>query len=309
MSFKIFKQGEQVKTECLTAVIYGEPGVGKTSVSMTTENPILLDFDMGLQRAVNRKTAVRVDSWSDVMDLIKSKDFSSLNPNTIIIDTAGTMLDNYIAEYVKKDDPKNSRRGGELSLQGYGAIKNVFKQFMDWAKKQGKNLIFIAHATDKRDGDDTLAIPKMTGGSYDILRESSDLIGYMYSSKNARVIDFTPKATHIGKDCAEIGLVEIPHYTEESYATFIQDLIDKTLNKMNEMGEEQQAALETIKEYREVVKSINHADDANIQIDVISEEESKVMKVQLFNILKDHCESIGVEYDRKTKKFQENVPA
>lgn len=209
MKFKLIKEGEQVRTESLTAVIFGEPGVGKTSVSMTTENPILLDFDMGLQRAVNRKTAVRVDDWSGVMELIQSSDFKQLAPETIIVDTAGTMLDNYIADYVRKDDPKNSRRGGELSLQGYGAIKNVFKQFMDWAKKQGVNLIFVAHATERRDGDDTQFIPKMTGGSYDILRESSDLIGYMHTSKSQRVIDFTPKSTHIGKDCAEIGLVEI----------------------------------------------------------------------------------------------------
>ncbi len=307
MSFKIFKTGEQVKTECLTAVIYGEPGVGKTSVSMTTNNPILLDFDVGLQRAVNRKTAVRVDSWQGVMELIKSKDFSSLNPKTIIIDTAGTMLDNYIAEYVKKDDPKNSRRGGELSLNGYGAIKNVFKQFMDWANKQGKNLIFLAHSKERNEGDDTVFIPKMTGGSYDILRESSDLIGYMHTSKNSRVIDFTPRANHIGKDCAEIGVIEVPHYTHENYPTFIQDLIDKTLTTMNAMGEEQQAVLEMLNEYRETVKSVESAVDANIQIDVISEEENKTKKIQLFGILKKQCESIGIKYDSKTKKFIDNV--
>jgi len=303
MSFTIFKQGDQVKTESLTAVIYGEPGIGKTSVSMTTDNPILLDFDMGLQRAVNRKTAVRVDSWNGVMELIESKDFEKLNPKTIIIDTAGTMLDNYIAEYVKKDDPKNSRRGGELSMSGYGSMKNVFKQFMDWAKKQGKNLIFLAHSKERTEGDDVVFIPKMTGGSYDILRESSDLIGFMYASKNSRVINFNPSPNHIGKDCAEIGVIEVPHYTDEHYPTFIQDLIDKTLNKMNAMGEAQTAVLEMLNEYRETVKGIKTVEDANIQIDVISEEESKTTKIQLFNILKNHCESIGIQYDSKTKKF------
>lgn len=303
MSFTIFKQGDQVKTESLTAVIYGEPGIGKTSVSMTTDNPILLDFDMGLQRAVNRKTAVRVDSWNGVMELIKSKDFEKLNPKTIIIDTAGTMLDNYIAEYVKKDDPKNSRRGGELSMSGYGSMKNVFKQFMDWAKKQGKNLIFLAHSKERTEGDDAVFIPKMTGGSYDILREASDLIGFMYASKNSRVINFTPSPSHIGKDCAEIGTVVVPHYTDENYPAFIQDLIDKTLSKMNAMGEAQAAVLEMLNEYRESVKSIESAEDANIQIDVISEEESKTAKIQLFGILKKHCESIGIQYDTKTKKF------
>ena len=303
MSFKIYSEGEQVKTECLTAVIFGEPGVGKTSVSMTTSNPILLDFDMGLQRAVNRKTAVRVEKWSDVTDLIKSKDFQTINPDTIIIDTAGTMLDNYIADHVKKDDPKNSRRGGELSLQGYGALKNTFQQFMNWAKGQRKNLIFIAHATDKQDGDDVQRIPKMTGGSYDTLRESADLIGYMFVSKNERVIEFTPKAGHIGKDCAEIGLVTIPHYTDEKYESFLQDLIDQTLGKMNTMSEEQTELLRMISDYREEVKNVTTAEEANAQIGVIGMEENRTLQIQLFGILKAHCENLEISYDGKQKLF------
>ena len=79
ISFQIINEGESVKTECLTAVIFGEPGVGKTSVSMTTDNPVLLDFDMGVQRSAVRKTAVRVDSWQGVQDLIESKDFGTQN--------------------------------------------------------------------------------------------------------------------------------------------------------------------------------------------------------------------------------------
>src|SRR5690625_3193934 len=90
MSFKIISETDPIETSSLIAVIYGEPGIGKTSVSFTTGNPILIDFDGGIQRAANRKTAVRVDNWEGVNSLIASKDFEKLNPQTIIVDTAGT---------------------------------------------------------------------------------------------------------------------------------------------------------------------------------------------------------------------------
>lgn len=307
MSFKIITEDQAIETTSLIAVIYGEPGIGKTSVSFTTESPILLDFDGGIQRAANRKTAVRVNNWEGVTDLINSKEFAKLNPKTIIVDTAGTMLDNYIADYVKRDDPKNSRRGGELSLQGYGAMKSRFQQFVNWAKSQKKNVVFIAHADADRSGDDTQWKPKLTGGSYDILRESADLVGFMYASKNSRVINFTPSANHVGKDCAEIGVVEVPHYSIGEYETFLQDLINRTLDKMNSLSEKQVEIRKMIEDYKEDIKSLTTADEANAQISLLAEEE-KGVRIQMFNALRKHCETVGVKYSGREKKFYDVKP-
>lgn len=302
MSFKIISETDPIETSSLIAVIYGEPGIGKTSVSFTTESPILLDFDGGLQRAVNRKTGVRVDNWEGVTALTQSKEFEDLNPQTIIVDTAGTMLDNYIADYVKRDDPKNSRRGGELSLQGYGAMKSRFQQFVNWAKTQKKNVVFIAHSDADKSGDDTQWKPKLTGGSYDILRESADLVGFMYASKNSRVINFRPSANHVGKDCAEIGVVEVPHYSAADYDTFFQDLINRTLSKMNALSEKQAAIRSLVSDYKKDIKGLTTAKEANAQISLLAEEE-KGVRVQMFNALRKHCETVGVKYSGKDKEF------
>jgi|SRR5690625_954257 len=302
-NFKVISETDIVETKSLIAVIYGEPGVGKTSVSFTTENPVLLDFDGGLHRSKGRKTAVRVSNWEGVNEFLLSKQFKTLNPKTVVIDTAGTMLDNYIADYVKRIDRKNSRRGGELSLQGYGAMKMVFNQFVNWAKTQGRNIIFIAHAEGFKNGDDVQFRPELTGGAYNILRQSSDLIGFMHSSTKGLVIDFSPSPSHIGKDCAEIGTVSVPHFSKAEYKSFLQDLINKTLDKMNNLSEEQVVIKKMIDEYAEDIKDIETAEDANVQIQVIAENE-KAIAVEMFEILKKECESKGIIYNRKTKKFE-----
>lgn len=306
--YKIFSELDSVKTETLMAAIYGSPGIGKTSLAFTAKKPVLFDFDQGAQRAVNKKTIIRVDEWDDIEELKKSPEFAKLNPGTIILDTGGTMLDNYIADYVKKQDPKNARRGGELSLQGYGAMKSVFKQFKDWTKSQNVNIIFICHAKDEKDGDNIRKIPLLTGGSVDILRQESDLIGYMYSNLNNRVIDFRPNIDmHEGKDCAGIGLVEVPDYTTDEYANFLGNIIDSTLKKMNEISEKQKELVKLANQFDKKAREVKDIKGINELIVELKDQGAFVQR-KCFATLKEHCEKTGIAtYDSKQKKFIANA--
>jgi len=301
---KFFNETSDLRTEHLTAVIFGEPGIGKTSLANTSKNPLMLDFDTGIQRSVTRHNFVRIDSWEDIVEFQKSKELVNIAPDTIIIDTVGTMLDNFIADYVKRADPKNARRGGELSLQGYGAMKSVFKQFKDWTNKVNCNLIFVAHATSEDEGDNKKFIPKLTGGSYDILRQETDLIGYMYSYQNRRVIDFTPKDSHIGKDCASIGMIDVPEPKEKAYPTFFEDLISRTLKRMNEINDEQKKIITEIEGLRKIMFEIKSSDDANNFIETLK-GKIKTVQLQCYGELVKHCEKFA-QYNKETKLF-ENV--
>lgn len=296
------KQTDSIKTETLTALIYGEPGIGKTSLANTSENALLLDFDNGIQRACYRQNSLRIDKWEDIIELQNSKELKELNPSTIIIDTAGAMLDNYLANYVKKSDPKNMRRGGELSLQGYGAMKNVFSQFKNWVKSLNCSLIFIAHSTIK---EDDRQIPKVTGGSYDVLQQECDLIGFMYSNLNKRVIDFNPTDIHVGKNCAEFNILEIPEYVEPSYKTFFSDLIQKTLDKMNSLSEEAQKIIEKIDNYKGYVLELGDAESLNKALDDVK-KETRIVSIQMFQLLSDRAKSLEIKYKKDGGFYVEN---
>ena len=305
---QFINQTDSIKTETLNCLLYGEPGIGKTSLAFTSEKPLLIDFDSGLQRACYRLDSVRVETWEDVNELQNSKKLTEFAPKTLIIDTVGAMLDNYIAEYVKKTDPKNARRGGELSLQGYGAMKNVFNQFLNWGKTKKINLIFVAHVSDEKSGDETKYIPKVTGGSYDILRQTMDLIGYMSSNLNKRTIDFRPIDSHIGKDCAQIGMIDIIDYRKTEYRSSFSSIIEKTLKSMNDLAENQTAVVKIIQDYTIKIQEYEDLKVLNDEIKEISKTENQGLKIQMFNILRDAAKDKGIEYDKETKLFKEVKP-
>lgn len=280
MAIRIIREDEPLGVDTLVVVLYGEPGIGKTSLAFTSEHPLLEDYDDGLKRSVGRKTAVKFDKWTDASEFHKSKDFTDLAPKTLIFDTAGTLLDNFMALYVGTVDPKNIRGGGELALQGYGALKNLFKQFVAEMKARKINLIFIAHTESFKDGDTVKFRPKMTGGSYDILLAEADMVGYMESRANKRTISFSPTDRTIGKNTAEFGVIEVPHYTAPEYHDFMAQLIEKTKEKMLTINEAQQEAITKVAAYRETIQNTTEIDEM-IPLHGVIEELSPVYKLQL----------------------------
>ena len=75
-----------------------------------------------------------------------------LSIKTIVIDTAGKALD-FMSAYIIKNEPKMAKRDGSLSLQGFGARKNMFINFLKQVSMMGKNLVFIAHEREDKDGE------------------------------------------------------------------------------------------------------------------------------------------------------------
>lgn len=60
MPLKITRASDPITVNRINMVIYGPPGIGKTSLAFTADSPLLLDFDAGSYRAANRKDVVRV---------------------------------------------------------------------------------------------------------------------------------------------------------------------------------------------------------------------------------------------------------
>ena len=104
-------------------LIYGVPGVGKTSIANTAKNPILIDTDRGFDRAYNRVDTIVARSWDDVLaDEGCIKDYS-----TVVTDTAKSVLDDFLIEYVERRDYKLKTNKQKM----FGAIGEEFKNFID----------------------------------------------------------------------------------------------------------------------------------------------------------------------------------
>jgi hypothetical protein len=300
--FKLITETESIHVDNLKCLLFGDPGIGKTSLASTTKTPLLIDFDGGSQRACYKFKILTVEKWEDMIDFQKSKLMEELGIQTLICDGVGKMLDHYATEYVKQI-PKNQQLGGELSLPGYGAIKNLFNHFLSWALTCKVNIIFIAHTTEEKEGSNVKFIPKITGGSYDILRESMDLIGFVESNSNKRIIDFAPKDRHIGKDCAQLGLIEIPDFKSPDYPLFMQEKIERTIQRMNSLSDNQTNILNKLFEFESQLKALT-PEKCNAMIATVKAEPEKAIQLQMFDMLKQHAEKAGIKYEKTGQQFK-----
>jgi len=253
---KIYKSTDTIENSALITLIYGEPGIGKTSLSYTTNKPFLFSCEGGANRAIRNGDSGMVERFEDISTFLDSG--QSDNYDTFVLDPVDHILTVHGADYVGRMDKKAVRRGGQLTLQGYGALKSAFEALVNKMRSKGKNLVLIAHSKQITNNDDTIKyIPKVTGSSYDMLMEICDLVGYIKSVNNERTIDFNPSDEHIGKNTGEHKILKIPHYTDDSFQMFLQGIIDTTNNKISSLSELQKKTIEAIKVAKKEVDSMD----------------------------------------------------
>src|SRR5690348_16106448 len=102
MALKIHRASDPIAVTQIKMLVYGQPGIGKSSFGFTSDTPLTLDFDDGARRSAFRQDIVQVSSWDDV-NAITAEDLKPYK--TVIIDTVGRALD-FIAASIVSDNPK-----------------------------------------------------------------------------------------------------------------------------------------------------------------------------------------------------------
>ena len=250
---RLIQQTDDMNVLGLNVLFYGDPGIGKTTLAFTAPNPLLLDFDRGVHRASHRKNALQFDSWQDVIDSKTDLDKLIAQHDSIIIDTAGTVIEAMQA-YLVKSNPALLRNGIKL----WGETKRLFQEFFLPLKLSGKNVIFIAHAKEKEEGDVRIKRPLIPGSSYDLLMQACDLVGYYTTIANKRVLTFDLSDTVTAKNCAEIQPVYVG--TLHEMTTQLTEIINHTKQAIAKRSKEQEEAIALVAEW---IKKAEAAKDAN----------------------------------------------
>ncbi len=179
MALKLIKSDEPVAIPELTVMIYGAPGIGKTTFACTAANPVMLDFDNGSYRAINRCDVLAPESWQDVIGIDYKRQFQ--NYDTVIIDTAGRALDMIEQHLLFSAGDSAFRNGLSLSLRGYGELRN---QFISWLKKMrgqtNRTIVLTAHAKEEQRQDQTHVRIDATGSAKEELYKVADMMGQVY---------------------------------------------------------------------------------------------------------------------------------
>ena len=291
----IIKKSDVFPKRPVIIVIYGTPGVGKTSLFNTSKNPILLDCDRGADRSVNRQDTIVATNWKEVMqDEGEIKNYSTLG-----IDTAKAVLDDFLMTHVIEQDYKLKTN----KLKAYGAIGDEFKFFVNKRRNEGIDIVVIAHAKEEKDGDLIRLSPDVTGQSKDLLLRIADQVGFLTMVNNKRTLTFEPTDRTIGKNVAKLPTMEIPDENDPAFLSFMADIIEKVKESIQKQSEAQKEALEKVRELTSAIETMETPEQAM----EISNEIMKLTKMQqvgLRKIFSEKTTSIGIKYNKETKVFE-----
>lgn len=259
----LIKKPFELKVQAsIKVLIYGQPGLGKSTLALSAPAPLLLDFDNGVHRisTLHQTDTVQIEKWDDVLAVLK-EDLS--NYKTLVIDTASKMLD-YMGMYLIAKNPKLGKANGALSLQGYGERKAEFNNFLKQVSLSGKHLVFVAHDKEEKEGDNKIVRPDIGGTSGGDLIKELDLVGYMEAIGKKRTISFDPCERFYGKNTCNLdSVIELTHLEQGKANNMLTSIFNdyhKSLETRKQIGVEYNKLMEVV---NEKIESIKDADTAN----------------------------------------------
>lgn len=304
MALKVIKANEKVIVSSIIMVIYGQAGIGKTSLTNTADKVLTLDFEKGAHRSAYRKDIVQVNTWEEVAD-ISTDDLADYQ--TIVIDTMGAMVDS-ASNYLLRINPKNKNNAtGGLSINAFGALKILITNWLKNLKSMNKDIILVGHGKEEKKGDNILIRPDVAGSSYSEIMKVADFVGYYHMNNingtQCRVLDFNPTEAWVGKNSAQFPALIIPHLTEQP--NYFAGKIEEAKAKLNDDSEAQKLAIETIREWTDKIYDCESPAQLTVLVNELNSSSiDKVIIAQIKNIIKLFVENNHWQFNSETKQFE-----
>lgn len=308
MTLNIIPADQPLLVQAIIVYLYADPGLGKTSIGFTGDKAISFDFDKGSHRTgeLRRGAVVQAKQWADVANLTAS----DLEPyNTIVIDTVGAMLESIKTHLML--NATNKQKDGSLKLKAQGLANNIFKQYVNSLIASGKDVVFIAHASEDQSGDQIVYRPDLGGKNRNELYRIADIMGYLTTvttgeGKNARLISFRPCPTHHAKNAGGLGgdsgEVWVPDL--KTNPTFLADLIKQAKDHINTLTPDQLATMkaqEDLQNWEQSCSEIQHAGDLSQLTESLDKTHTYYQSMR--QIMLKKAKELGFTFDMNSSRW------
>ena len=295
-------------------MVYGQAGMGKTTLALSAPQPLLLDFDNGVKRVNNVHLddsigIVQITNWQEVIQLLTQEQADLAQFDTIVVDTIGKMMDFIIAYRCAGRNPR---------VQDWGTINNDFKWFVNSLSQLNKHIIFVAHRDSRKEGDDTVFIPALREKNYNSIVTELDLLGYVeMKNENGlqkRTITFDPTSRNDGKNTCQLpGVMVIPNILDANgQPTQANEFVEKQIiSKYQNMIAVKEEAVkkynDALQEISEGVEQITDAQGANHFIEHIKDYAGFGNSIILFarDLFGKKTKALKLKYNKDTKKYED----
>lgn len=183
----------------LNMVLYGAPGVGKTTLAATAQDYVpardvlLIDVEGGA-RAIADRTDIsifRPIDWTDLGSMLEFLEESSHAFRTIIIDTINECQRLGLEQIMRGGGPTATAQLQDY-LKSNEQMLRFVRAYRSLAYTRGWNIIFISHETEVHDQATgaVLTRPALTPKAAEMVVASVDAVGYLYRDGPKRMLTF-----------------------------------------------------------------------------------------------------------------------
>lgn len=292
--------------QTFSAIIYGSPGVGKTTLALSAPDPVLIDFDRGISRvrAQHRRPTIMCSTYEEVLDDVKSPEMAEFK--TIILDTGGSFV-TFLKDWAFRTKSDAKTKGGQFnSLKGFGYVKSEFASFTDYIKSVlNKNVIYVFHSQEQADKDGNPTQRLMCEGSVrNTVWNPCDFGGYVQMIGTQRMICFSPEQEYFAKGTHGInGRIPLPVLGDSTPNTFMADLFDKA--RKNIISENESYA-PLRKQYEETMADVHTILDGVVDIETANQAAAAIpalvhaltSKKEASALLKAKTDALGLRYSK-----------
>ena len=308
----MIKQPNEIKPteKKIRMIIAGYPGIGKTTLALSAPKPLHIDADFGIDRIEPRYRVpfIQPSSYAELLEDLVTENLNDFE--TLVFDTGGKLI-TIMGLWAIKQDPKNGKRDGSLSLQGYGAIKREFNRLMDYCFYElKKNIVIIFHAIEDKDGDNTRLRIKVEGSTKNDVWEPMDLGGFVEMQGNDRTIGFSNCERYFAKGTRGInGIYKIPTLTPDAKNDFLTRLI-ASYNAKNEeevmrATEEKDLYDAAMAEGKSILDTCVDVDSMNAAIEKFGQiQHSLTSKKELTTLWTKKTKALGLVFNKTTQLYE-----
>lgn len=296
--------------ENIRMMLYGEAGVGKTTLATSAPNVLLLDFDGSVQRInvnhIMNISIVQIDNWDKAKQLLTDPNIHMFD--TIVVDTVGKMISMIIDKVCAgREQPR---------IQDWGTINSEARTYIQRISALKKNLVFVAHRDTRQDGDKLQYVPMVREKVYNEIISDIDLLGYIEMKSNGgmqnRTITFDPTDYAQGKNTCQLpSRITIPRTIDSNGEEIAENNFLETVifAKYREMvAEKKKKAKEhddVMAELTAMVSAITDADGINAFVkEVQTFKHVGPSKAKIRPILGAKIKELGLEYNEETNKYE-----